>query len=48
MYIQYRTNTYWHVYGLTVAESLCVIVFSYRIIRINVISEETENINMEK
>ena len=45
MYIQYKTDTHWHVYGLTVAERLCVIVFPHRIVRINVIFEETENVN---
>ena len=45
MYIQYRTTTHWHVLNwLAVAQSSCVIVFPHRIIKINLIAEETETV----
>ena len=48
MYIQYMANTYWHVLNwLAVAKSSCVIVFPHRIIKINLIAEETETVKIE-
>ena len=47
MYIQYMTNTYWHVLNwLAVAKSSSVIVFPHRIIKINLIAEETETVKI--
>ena len=47
MYIQYMANTYWHVLNcLAVAKSSCVIVFPHRIIKINLIAEETETVKI--
>ena len=49
MYIQYMTNTYWHVLNwLAVAMSSSVIVFPHRIIKINLIAEETETVKIKK